>query len=154
MTKRRLFRIIAGASLLIFLIFTFVYHLPLDRSGTYTLTLLNEPHDKPVYDSVEMEITVHRSFFRAATVRGSIRMGNETYLDLQTKWSRTYDSYSFTENLRRKMNGSLNAWFAPEDAQNTEWMTDYILLGSEDYETFSFEHLHEGILLYRAERVE
>lgn len=153
MTKKRLFRILAGSALLIVLVSAFVYHLPLDRSGTYRLTLLNESHDKPVYDSAEMEITVHRSFFRPAVVRGSIRLGSETYLDLQTKWSRAYDSYSFTENLRQKMNGSLNAWFAPEDAQNTEWMTDYILLGSEDYETFSLEHLHEGILLYRAERV-
>ena len=159
MTKKRLFRILAVSALLGILIFTFAYHLPIDRSGTYVLTVLNHPDDTtPVYETAEMEITLHRFFFRPTLVRGKIRLGDRTYPDMQTKWSRAYASYSFTENLKRKWNGSLNAWFTREEVTDPlDYLSDYILLGSEDYETFTLQHLDFDVgdeVLYQAERVE
>jgi len=159
MTKKRLFRILAGIVLLIVLIVAFVYHLPIDRSGTYVLTVLNQPDDTtPVYETAEMEITLHRFFFRPTLVRGVIRLGDRTYPDMQNKWSRAYASYSFTENLKRKWNGSLNAWFNRKEVTDPlDYLSDYILLGSEDYETFTLEHHDFGVgdlVLYRAERME
>ena len=156
MTKKRRFRILAGSALLIVLVSAFVYHLPIDRSGTYVLTVLNHPDDTtPVYETAEMEITLHRFFFRPTLVRGEIRLGDRTYPDMQTKWSRAYASYSFTENLERKANGSLNAWFTREEVLiATEYMDDFIELFNEDGESFWLSHCIDDCVLYHAERME
>jgi len=156
MTKKRLFRILAGIVLLIVLIVAFVYHLPIDRSGTYTLTVLNHPEDTtPVYETAEMEITLHRFFFRPTLVRGEIRLGDRTYLDIRSKWSGAFDSYSFTDNLERKADGSLNAWFVREEVLiATDYMDDFIELFNEDGESFWLSHCIDDCVLYRAERME
>ena len=92
MRKKLLCGILAGV-IVLFVIFAIVYHLPLDRSGTYVLTVLNQPEDTAeIYETAEMEITLHRSFFRPTLVRGTIKLGEQTYVDAQTKWSRVYDS--------------------------------------------------------------
>lgn len=156
MRKKLLCGILAGV-LALCMAGSFVYCLPLDRSGTYRLTVLNDNADDttPVYESAEMVITVHRFLFRPTLVRGSIRLGDRIYLDIRGKWSRAYDSYSFPENLERKADGVLNAWFVRENAMNTDYLDDFIMLESGDFETFTLDHMDgDERVIYRAERME
>ena len=153
--KRKLFCCVLAGVIILFVIFAIVYHLPLDCGGTYVLTVLNQPEDTAaIYETAEMEITLHRFFFRPTLVRGEITLGERTYPDILTKFTRAYDSYSFAENLRRKADGVLDGWFVPEDSVNTEWLDDYILLDSGDFETFTLEHFDGELVICRAERVE
>ena len=156
MRKKLLCGILCGVFAL-FITVSFVYALPLDRSGTYRLTVLNDNVDDTTqaYESAEMVITVHRFLFRPTLVRGSIRLGDRVYLDIRGKWSRAYDSYSFPENLKRKADGVLHAWFVRENAMNTDYLDDYIMLGSGDFETFTLDHIAgDERVIYRAERME
>ncbi|MBQ2277455.1 MAG: hypothetical protein II333_02695, partial [Clostridia bacterium] len=124
--RKKLFCGILGGGIVLFAVFAIVYHLPLDRSGTYVLTVLNRPEDTAaIYETAEREITLHRFFFRPTLVRGKITLGERTYPDILTKFTRAYDSYSFAENLRRKADGVLDGWFVPENSVNTEWLDDY-----------------------------
>jgi hypothetical protein len=154
--RKKLLRGLLAGVLLLFIAVSFVYALPLDRSGTYRLTVLNTPDDTaPVYETAEMVITVHRFLFRPTLVRGSIRLGDRIYLDIRGKWSRAYDSYSFPENLERKADGVLNAWFVRENAMNTDYLDDFIMLESGDFETFTLDHMDgDKRVMYRAERME
>ena len=154
--KKKLLRGILIGGVVLLAVFAFVYHLPLDRSGTYTLTVLNEPEDgTAIYETAEMKITLHRFFFRPTLVRGTIKLGEQVYVDAQTKWSRAYASYSFTDNLRRKTDGLLNAWFIREEVLfAADYMDDFIELFNEDGESFWMTHSGEDTVLYRAERVE
>lgn len=149
-------KLLIGILIVLPVVLAFVYHLPLDRSGTYMLTVLNEPEDTtPVYETAEMEITVHRFFFRPTLVRGTIKLGEQMYLDIRSKWSGAFDSYSFTDNLERKADGSLNAWFVREEVLiATDYMDDFIELFNEDGESFWLSHCSDDCVLYRAERVE
>ena len=155
MRKKLITGILAGM-IVLSAVFVFVYHLPLDRSGTYVLTVLNKPEDTAViHETAETEITFHRFFFRPTLVRGTIKLGEQVYVDAQTKWSGAYASYSFTENLRRKADGSLNAWFVREEVLiGTDFLDDYFMLTSEDSETFTFHHIADSNVVYRAKRVE
>ena len=154
--KKKLLRGILIGGVVLLAVFAFVYHLPLDRSGTYTLTVLNKPEDgTAIHETAEMEITLHRFFFRPTLVRGTIKLGEQVYVDAQTKWSRAYASYSFTDNLRRKADGSLNAWFIREEVLlAADYMNDSFTLASEDSETFTLYHIADNSVVYRAERVE
>mgnify|MGYP001126813840 CR=1 FL=1 len=105
--KRR--RRVVGVVLACLVLFGVWYHIPLHR------TLETEVHDNDGASAVlQMDITLHRSFFRGTVVRGTIEMDGVSYVSargiepkpssfldgLKTKWSGIISSGYFVEAER------------------------------------------------------
>ena len=95
--KRR--RRVVGVVLACLVLFGVWYHIPLHR------TLETEVHDNDGASAVlQMDITLHRSFFRGTVVRGTMALDGVSYVYVPKLWD---GPDSFLEGLRDKWSGEI-----------------------------------------------
>ena len=98
--KRR--RRVVGVVLACLVLFGVWYHIPLHR------TLETEVHDNDGASAVlQMDITLHRSFFRGTVVRGTMALDGVSYVYVPKLWD---GPDSFLEGLRDKWSGEISLW--------------------------------------------
>ena len=102
--KRR--RRVVGVVLACLVLFGVWYHIPLHR------TLETEVHDNDGASAVlQMDITLHRSFFRETMVRGTMELDGASYVSAPRMEGQTS---SFLEGLRDKWSGSISSGYFVE----------------------------------------
>jgi hypothetical protein len=95
--KRR--RRVVGVVLACLVLFGVWYHIPLHR------TLETEVHDNDGASAVlQMDITLHRFFFRGTVVRGTMALDGVSYVYVPKLWD---GPDSFLEGLRDKWSGEI-----------------------------------------------